>query len=154
MGVSYSEIIQLRDWLPDAIGGIAWFSFDNPGQSPRIPIYSGANRATRKVLTFCGQKRYREDAAIWQYRKANKLATLEWQSTKKGLLDEVAYFEEKGQTENKRNWKSRLEKLLKAGKKKEAQNLLNKYTKDFTGATMLRWKELEEKYWARFGLGF
>ncbi|MCD8135858.1 MAG: C69 family dipeptidase, partial [Parabacteroides gordonii] len=39
---SYSHVIQLRSWLPDAIGGIAWMSFDNPGQSPRFPIFAGS----------------------------------------------------------------------------------------------------------------
>ncbi|WP_289054041.1 dipeptidase [Carboxylicivirga marina] len=149
---SYSEIIQLRDWLPDEVGGIAWFSFDNPGQSPRVPIYSGATELPES-FDFCGQKRYREDAAIWQYRKANKLATLAWQSTKDDFLKEVAYFEEKGQTETK-ELEARIEQLIKEGKKEEATELINRYTKDFTGATMLRWKELEEEYWARFGLGF
>ncbi|TRX62991.1 peptidase [Carboxylicivirga sp. M1479] len=149
---SYSEIIQLRDWLPDEIGGIAWFSFDNPGQSPRIPIYSGATELPES-FQYCGQKRYREDAAIWQYRKANKLATLAWQSTKEGLLNEVAYFEEKGQTETK-ELEARISKLIEEGKKEKAAVLINKYTNDFTGATMLRWKELEEQYWAKFGLGF
>jgi len=38
---SYSQVIQCRDWLPPEIGGVAWFSFDNPGQSPRIPIFAG-----------------------------------------------------------------------------------------------------------------
>ncbi len=149
---SYSEIIQLRDWLPDEIGGVAWFSFDNPGQSPRIPIYSGTTELP-EGFQYCGQKRYRDDAAIWQYRKANKLATLAWQTTKDGLLDEVAYFEEKGISETKA-LEARIELLIKADKKEEARTLLNKYTKDFTGATMLRWKELEEAYWAKFGLGF
>ncbi|WP_430817491.1 dipeptidase [Carboxylicivirga sp. RSCT41] len=149
---SYSEIIQLRDWLPDEIGGIAWFSFDNPGQSPRVPIYSGATELPES-FNFCGQKRYREDAAIWQYRKANKLATLAWQSTKDDFLKEVAYFEEKGQTETK-ELEARIEKLISEGKQEEAKELLNRYTKDFAGATMLRWKELEDMYWARFGLGF
>ncbi|WP_430809727.1 MULTISPECIES: dipeptidase [unclassified Carboxylicivirga] len=149
---SYSEIIQLRDWLPDEIGGIAWFSFDNPGQSPRIPIYSGTTQLPES-FNFCGQKRYREDAAIWQYRKANKLATLAWQSTKDDFLKEVAYFEEKGLTETK-ELEARIAKLIEANKQTEAKALLNRYTKDFTGATMLRWKELEEKYWTRFGLGF
>ncbi|MBI9065597.1 MAG: C69 family dipeptidase, partial [Marinilabiliaceae bacterium] len=149
---SYSHIIQLRDWLPDEIGGIAWFSFDNPGQSPRIPIYSGTTTLPES-FNFCGQKRYREDAAIWSYRKANKLATVAWQTTKEELLEEVAYFEEKATIENK-FLEERTEALLKEGKKEEAQKLLNQYTRDFTGATMLRWKELEEKYWGKFGLGF
>jgi len=149
---SYSEIIQLRDWLPDEIGGIAWFSFDNPGQSPRIPIYSGATELPES-FNFCGQKRYREDAAIWQYRKANKLATLAWQSSKDDLLKEVAYFENKGQTETK-ELEARVKQLLADDKKEEALELINRYTNDFTGATMLRWKDLEEGYWSRFGTGF
>ncbi|PXY02887.1 peptidase [Marinifilum breve] len=149
---SYSHIIQLRDWLPDEIGGRAWFSFDNPGQSPRVPIYSGTTKLPES-FNFCGQKRYREDAAIWQYRKANKLATLQWQKTRKGMMEEVAYFEDKGFSDAE-YFEAKIKKLLEEGKKEEATTLLNKFTKDFTGATMLRWKELENEYWGRFGLGF
>jgi dipeptidase len=149
---SYSHIIQLRDWLPDEIGGRAWFSFDNPGQSPRVPIYSGTTQLPES-FNYCGQKRYREDAAIWQYRKANKLATLQWQNTRKGMMEEVAYFEDKG-FDDAEYFEAKIEKLLKEGKKEEATELLNKFTKDFTGATMLRWKELENEYWGKFGLGF
>jgi len=149
---SYSHIIQLRDWLPDEIGGRAWFSFDNPAQSPRIPIYSGTTKLPES-FAFCGQKRYREDAAIWQYRKANKLATLQWQTTRKGMMEEVNYFENKG-FEEAEMVEAKIKALLAEGKKEEAQILLNKFTRDFTGATMLRWKELEEAYWQKFGLGF
>ena len=38
---SYSFVAQLRDWLPDAVGGVCWMAVDNPGQSPRIPIFCG-----------------------------------------------------------------------------------------------------------------
>ena len=38
---SYSTVIQCRGWLPDEVGGLCWFSLENPGQSPRIPIYAG-----------------------------------------------------------------------------------------------------------------
>jgi len=37
-GCAYSQVIQCRSWLPPEIGTVAWFSFDNPGQSPRIPF--------------------------------------------------------------------------------------------------------------------
>lgn len=149
---SYSHIIQLRDWLLDEVGGVAWFSFDNPGQSPRIPIYAGTTELPES-FNFCGQKRYREDAAIWRYRKANKLATLAWQQTREKMMNEVAYFEEKGFMDAK-SLETHITKLIEEGKKEEAQKMLNHYSKDFTGATMLRWKELEEAYWTKFGLGF
>jgi dipeptidase len=149
---SYSHIIQLRDWLPDEVGGVAWFSFDNPGQSPRIPIYSGTTELP-DCFNFCGQKRYRADAAIWNYRKANKLATVAWQNTRKGMMEEVMYFENKALEEGA-NLEKKVEELIKAGKTEEAKVLLNKHTRDFTGSTSLRWKELENKYWRKFGLGF
>ena len=38
---AYSTVIQLRNWLPDAVGGVVWFSMDNPGQSPRVPGHLG-----------------------------------------------------------------------------------------------------------------
>jgi dipeptidase len=149
---SYSHIIQLRDWLPDEVGGIAWFSFDNPGQSPRIPIFSGVNELPES-FNYCGQKKYRQDAAIWRYRKANKLATLEWQTTKEDIFENVLYFQDKGISEIK-GLEVRVQKLISEGKTEEAKKLVTNYTRDFTGATMLKWEELERKYWAKFGRGF
>ncbi len=149
---SYSHIIELRDWLPDEIGGRAWLSFDNPAQSPRVPIYSGATRLPESFMV-CGQKRYRDDAAIWKYRKANKLATVRWQSTKKGMSKELLDLEQQA-FQGTANMEKEVQELLGAGKKEEAQKLINCYLIDFTGVTMLRWKHLEDQYWHRFGLGF
>lgn len=149
---SYSHITQLRDWLPDEIGGLMWFSLDNPGQSPRIPIFAGTTELP-DYFNYCGQKRYRSDAAIWQYRKANKLATLAWQETHEEMMGEVAYFEQKVNTESK-FLEQQVSTLISNGKRTDANKLLTHYTKDFTGATMLRWKELEEFYWNKFGMGF
>ncbi|MDY0200918.1 MAG: C69 family dipeptidase [Tenuifilaceae bacterium] len=149
---SYSQIMQLRDWLPDAVGGVSWFSFDNPGQSPRVPIFSGTTELPES-FNYCGQKRYRSDAAIWQYRKANRLATVAWQDTRQGMMEEVAHFESKVSTELV-FLENEVKRLTQAGQNEAAQRLLTRYTRDFTGATMLRWKELEEEYWGKFGLGF
>ncbi len=149
---SYSHIIELRDWLPDEIGGRAWLSFDNPAQSPRVPIYSGASRLPESFYV-CGQKRYRDDAAIWKYRKANKLATVKWQRTKEGMTQALLDLEKQAFA-GTANMEQEAQKLLEAGKKEDAQQLINRYLIDFTGTTMLRWKNLEEKYWYYFGLGF
>ncbi|BDX38131.1 dipeptidase [Tenuifilaceae bacterium CYCD] len=149
---SYSHIIQLRDWLPDDIGGLAWFSVDNPGQSPRIPIFSGITELP-DYFNYCGQKRYREDALIWQYRKANKLATLAWQETKDEMMGEVNYFENKVANDTK-SLEQLVLALIAEGKTDEAKKLITHYTRDITGATVLKWKEFEAYYWNKFGMGF
>lgn len=38
---AYSFVIQFRDWLPDAIGGVCCWSEDNPGQSHSVPLFAG-----------------------------------------------------------------------------------------------------------------
>jgi dipeptidase len=149
---SYSEIIQLRDWLPDEIGGVAWFSFDNPGQSPRMPIYSG-NLSLPDSYSICGQQRYREDAAIWSFRKANKLATVKWQKSRKIIETEVAALEAKAISEQSA-LEEQVKELVKKGKNKEARELVTRYSNDFARGAMQRWTELERTFWGMFGRGF
>jgi dipeptidase len=149
---SYSHITQLRGWLPDAIGAVSWFSFDNPGESPRIPVYAGVNELPAK-WEVCGQKNYREDAALWGYRKANKLATVSWGKTKGTILENVLSFEEKARLEMPA-LELQAKQLIAEGKEKEAKTLLTHYSSDFAGATMQRWAGLEVKFWEMFGRGF
>lgn len=149
---SYSHITQLRSWLPDEIGGISWFSFDNPGESPRIPIYAGINTVPAK-WEVCGQKSFREDAALWGFRKANKLATVSWGKTKKIILDNVLGFEEKARMEMP-SLEQKVKKLIEEGKTAEAKTLLTSYSSDFSGAALQRWAGLEVKFWEMFGRGF
>jgi dipeptidase len=149
---SYSEIIQLRDWLPDEVGGVAWFSFDNPGQSPRLPIYSG-NLSLPDSYSICGQQRYREDAALWSFRKANKLATVKWQKSRKTIETEVATLETKALAEQPA-LEEQVKELVKKGKNKEARELVTRYSNDFARSAMQRWTELERSFWGQFGRGF
>jgi len=147
---SYSHIIQLRDWLPDAVGGIAWFSFDNPAESPRIPIFAGTTTLP-KLFNVCGQKSFREDAAIWKYRKANKLATVKWAKGRVDIEKAVADFENKAFAEMPYVEKTVQEMMNNGG---DYNKFLTDYTHNFAFATMTKWEELERLFWQYFGLGF
>ncbi len=149
---SYSHVIQLRDWLPDAVGGVAWMSFDNPGQSPRFPVFAG-NTSMPPGFDICGQHRYREDAPLWAYRRANKLATVRWGMAREAMEKGIAHYEAKGQSELPFVEKQYLE-LLNSGGEEAAKAYITGYTADFVGATMYRWKELGDTYWKMFARGF
>ena len=149
---SYSHIIQLRSWLPDQLGGLAWFSFDNPGQSPRIPIYSGCTQLPPS-FALCGQKQYRPETPLWSYRRANRLATVQWQSTKQGMLDEVAHFE-RMVADGTAQLERTVAQLMADGKADEATALINRYTRDMLHQTSARWAELEAEYWHNLWRGF
>ena len=149
---SYSHVIQLRSWLPDAVGGVAWLSFDNPGQSPRIPIFAGTTDLP-VAFGICGQHRHREDAIIWKYRTANKLATVRWGLTKDKINGAVAHFEEKGLSEMP-FVESRYKELQSSKGEEAARTFLTGYTADFAGATILRWQEMADEFWKMFARGF
>ena len=149
---SYSFIMQCRDWLPDEVGGLCWFSVENPGQSPRIPIYAGATKMPAG-FEVCGHFRYNENAVLWHYRKANKLAQVRWGRTKKMMMENIMRYEDKAFEELPALEKKAVN-LLNEGKKEEAQKLLNQYSADFAGATRQSWQEMEHKIWEMFWTGF
>ena len=149
---AYSTIIQCRSWLPDAVGGVAWIALDNPGQSPRFPIFAG-NTSLPDMLGVCGQHRRRPDAALWHFREPNRLATVRWGNSRKLLEPARDYFLDKGARELPMVEKSYTEKV-KSGKTDEAAAMLDGYTRDFFGATVLAWDQLAGALWRANANGF
>ena len=148
---AYSTVIQLRSWLPDEVGGVAWVALDNPGQSPRFPIFCGTTKLP-KMLEICGQHTDRDDAALWHYRKANRLATVRWGTYRKTMEPARDYFIDKGMRELpfvEKAWQE-----LHATDTKKAQQMLNGYTADFFGATIIRWDEMARHFWRQTWGGF
>ncbi len=149
---SYSEVIQCRSWLPDEIGAVAYLSYDNPGQSPRIPIYSGALSLPAE-FEMCGQKRQTDDSALWRFRKTNRLAQVAWGKSRESMEAEVARLENKIFQEQPLV-EGHAAELIKAGEVDAAQQYITDYTADFAGAAFYSWERLAEKYWIMFGRGF
>jgi dipeptidase len=145
---SYSHVIQLRDWLPDEVGGVAYFAFDNPAQSPRIPIYSSTTTLP-KSYSVCGQHRYREDAAIWTFRETNRIATINWDKTRKIIEPQLMSLED-AMFRDAANIETAATKLINNGKPEEAKKMLTEFTNNFAAAAMRRWSELKAELWIIF----
>jgi len=149
---SYSFVAQLRDWLPDCVGGVCWMSVDNPGQSPRIPIFCGGSELPQP-FSICGQKEYNPNAIIWKYRRANKLATVAWQRTKSSMRNELKRLEDNAfdRLEAVEREAARLDRLNRIDDRRAT---LNNFTRDQYENTSFAWSQLEAKYWQMFGMGF
>ena len=149
---SYSHIIQCRSWLPDEAGAVAWFSFDNPALSPRIPIFSGVTRLPES-FGICGQQRYTTDAAIWSFRETNRLATIKWSQGRKLIEPAVREFEDKA-FEELPFVEKKVVALVNAGKNEEARQYVTGYTNNFAFAAMKKWEEMKAPLWSMYSLGF
>lgn len=149
---AYSTVIQCRSWLPDDIGCVAWVSFDNPGQSPRFPIFAG-NTAVPDMLRVCGMNSRRDDSAVWHFREANKLATVRWGKARKIMEPARRHFQQKAALELPLI-ESEYQRLVNAGDTVAATELLNNYTADFFGAAVHRWDEIASRLWYDNWKGF
>ena len=138
---SHSTVIQARDWLPDSVGGICWYALDNPGESPRFPIFSGTTELPAAFDT-CGMRRYVPDGALWTFRRPNRLATVTWQTNKERVMKDVQTIEDMG-----------FEGLPEVEKNPTTENL-NAYTAKIYWAAANLWKKLEEDLWMKHGRGF
>ena len=141
---SYSTVIQLRNWLPDEVGGVAWIAFDNPGESPRFPVFCG-NTDLPASMKVCGHGGEDDNTVLWQFRKANRLAS-------KTLEPARAHFLEKGIRELpmvERTWQD-----LNATDKQKAAQYLNDYTEDALGAAAYRWQQMAHDFWLQNWKGF
>jgi dipeptidase len=151
----YSWIAQLRDDLPDEIGGKVWFSFDITSLTPRFPIYC-ANLNLPDSYNFCGQKYFSRQSAMWAFTRANRLALVNWGTGKEIILPEVKKFEDKVFNEAE-FVENRAKKLLKQDKKNaekgDTTQLCREYLTDYSNSTtraeINRWWELGDELWVK-----
>jgi dipeptidase len=152
---SYSQVIQARDWLPPEIGTVAYFSFDNPGQSPRMPIYAGTLSLPESFKIDC-QHSYREDSACWSYRRANRLSQIKWGWAREYLEPAVMDFEEQMFMEQPLIEQKAVELMEAEGGEDpmKFRTFLTRYAHNWAGATMQKWEELGDFFWAYFARGW
>ncbi len=152
---SYSQVIQARDWLPPEIGTVAWFSFDNPGQSPRIPVWAGTLSLPSSFKIDC-QHSYREDSACWWFRRTNRLAQIKWGWARQHLEAAVMEYEERAFEEVPMMERRALELFESEGGEApmEFRRFLSRYTDGFARATMQKWWELGDLLWAEYARGW
>ncbi len=152
---AYSWVAQLRDDLPDEIGGRIWFSYDVPRLSARIPIYCG-NLSLPKSFDICGQDHFSSESAVWAFRRANRLAMVNWGTAKDIIEPIVAEYEEKVFGEINFVEKRAL-KLYEQDKKnaetgdetKLCKEYLTDYSNSFARSTINRWWELGDELWVK-----
>jgi len=138
---SYSTVLQLRSWMPDAVGGVLWYGVDNPGESPRIPIFCGG-KTLPKAFDNCGQKQYVPDCVLWQFRRPNRLGTVAWQKNKDLFEKNIVEMEDVA-----------IEAVNALGKTRDAARL-DACTAEVYEEAVSRWNGIEEQLWMKHGRGF
>lgn len=101
----YGMIAQLREWLPDEVGGIYWFYVDNAFTSAYVPMYAGVTDVADCYKTY-DKERFDEGSIRWAVDFVDNLLYLRWQDAVKDLNEvrdplEQRFFDEQDKVDQK-----------------------------------------------------
>ncbi len=119
----YGMVLQLRDWLPNEIGGVYWVYLDNPYFSPYVPIYAG-NLSTHESYQIYDPNQYSEKSARWAIDFVDNLANLKFQEIIKDVREVRDPFEAK-MFDYQKTLEEEALKLYKKDPKKAQEYLTN-----------------------------
>ncbi len=71
----FSFVAQMRNWLPNPVGGIFWFGVDDANASVYMPMYAGINSVPKEVKVGNGNLlEFSWDAAFWVFNWVSNLS--------------------------------------------------------------------------------
>lgn len=78
---AFSFVSQMRSWLPDAIGGIHWWSVDDAASTVYAPMYCSMTQTPSKMATGYGSLMdFKADAAFWVFNQVSNFAYTRYDS--------------------------------------------------------------------------
>ena len=90
----YVQIIQTRDWLPPAIGGVMWYTPDLATTSCFIPIYAGSTKLP-ETYSIGTRSEYNEDSAYWVFNFVSNWADLKFSYMIEDIKEKYGELEDK-----------------------------------------------------------
>ena len=147
----YSYVLQARSWLPDPIGGIAWFGPDEPMSTVITPFYVGVDSIAKPYYTGFSDK-FDQQSAWWAFNFVANWAAIKYSYIIKDIKQkqnelELAAFESIKKTDEA------AQKLYKEDPGK-ARALLTHYSKAQANMVVGEWWKLAWQLVAKYSDGY
>ncbi len=141
---AYTVVVQLRSWLPNAIGGVLWYGNDDPNMVAYTPIYC-SSRSVPECYNARGASdvRFSWKSAFWV---CNWVANMTYPRYAQLFPDVKSVRDELEACYAKRQQgvEGKALALYNEGKHEEAAKKLERYGHRCAGEMMKAWKELGE----------
>lgn len=145
----FSFIAQMRNWLPDPIGGINWFGVDDAGTTVYVPFYCGINRVPPSWTEGYGDMlEYKDDAAFWVFNRVAHFAYLFYNR----VMPDISKLQEELETKFARYTPGIDAAALTLWEEDPelAREFLTDYSVNMGQQTVQQWKELGEFLLVKF----
>ena len=144
----YATIIQLRDWLPDEIGGVEWLAMDNVASSVYVPVYGCVTDLPEEYKTPGRINGYTLKSAWWIFNRTGTLAAQRWGDMHKDV-DAVWLPMQKEFIDDLKDTDQEALELYNKNPK-EAVEFLNNYSNEKGSFVMDRCIELGDLLWTKY----
>lgn len=144
---NYTVVCQIRDWLPDPIGGVVWHGFDNPATTIQVPIFIGVTDLP-DTYKISGRTGFNRDCAWWAFNRVADLAAQKWGHTRVDVDSVRVPLRAELLVQFDKITKSAL-KIYKDDRKKAVVNL-TRHTMTAGRQVVQRWWTLGDLLWTKY----
>lgn len=146
----YVIITQSRDWLPDPVGGLVWFGWDNPAMTCYSPLYCCITDVPESFRFGGkgGRPGYTRDSAWWAFNRASTIASHRWGAMRHDVFAVRDPLHEKAFEEQKRIEDEAL-RLLEEDPQK-AIDYLTSYSNEFAEKVVEAYWKLGDDLWTKW----
>lgn len=144
---TYATVIQVRSWLPDEIGGLIWFGYDNPAMTAYAPIYAGVEELPES-FKICGRPGFNRNSAWWAFNRVADLSAQKWGE----MRHDVRKVWEEAQKTLLSGQKEIEQKALELYRKnpRRARRFLTEYTNRWLKKLTGRYWKLGDELWSKY----
>lgn len=84
-GCAYSWVSQMRKDLPEPVGGVLWFGYDNPAHTLYVPVYTGTRDTKESWKSNFDRDKFSFDSAQWAFMLQDDVVNWRYQEAIKDL---------------------------------------------------------------------
>lgn len=149
---AFSFVAQMRNWLPDKIGGVLWFGVDDATFTVYVPIYCGTTQ-----VPFCFRKgngsllQFSWNAAYWVFNWVSNMAYAKYKYIAPDIKKVQSDFEQK--LEDNLEVVEEAAKSLYKKSPDYANRFLTEYSENQANLMLERWKTLGEFLMVKYADG-
>ena len=145
---AFSYIAQLRSWLPNEIGGIAWFGVDGTYFSCYFPIYCGVTKISES-FTKGDIRNFSWESAWWTFNFVSNFSNLKYSYMK----EDIQKIQQKLESKFISDQDSIVKAALKLNKE-ERINFITEYSCNQGNLAHKEWIELAEFLIMKYNDGY
>ena len=137
----FSFVAQCRNWLPNKVGGIFWFSVDDAASTCYVPMYCGITKIPHEYEQGNGSMvEYSPTAAFWTFTKVSNFVYSRYNDMIKHVNEKQDFFENRFIRETIDMGKKLAE--LQRNDPDNAQKRINEYSMKAAKEVCQAWNDL------------